>query len=78
MGTHPGGEERGCAVSAETDTRYTEEPICPHCGKQFEDAYEFFEWGEECVQTECGSCEEKVIISRHETITYSTKKGGAK
>ena len=63
-------------MSEEFDTRNTDEPICPHCGKEFVDAWEMFADGARQVETACWECGQEVIISEQVTTTYSTEKGG--
>jgi hypothetical protein len=62
-------EQGGTAMSH--DTEWTDEPVCPHCGKVQGDAWE---WGDdECGETECGSCEKSFHYTRYVSINWSTK-----
>lgn len=58
-----------------TDTTHTEFPVCPHCGHEHLDAWE---WdlgpgidGE--GEHDCGACERPFFVTRHAHITYTTK-----
>lgn len=58
-----------------SEHEYTDEPICPHCGYEHRDAWE---WnlgpGLECDgEVDCDSCGKPMLVSRHCSITYSTK-----
>jgi hypothetical protein len=64
-------------VSAEYDTRNTDEPVCPHCGSQVENAWELFIDGSTRAVTNCDACEKEVVIDCYCDVTYSTEKGGA-
>ena len=54
----------------EIDHRYTAEIVCPHCGYEFRDSFEFDDDG----ITECYECEESFSFERQVDITYSTNK----
>ncbi len=64
-------------MSAEIDTRNTDEPICPHCGDEFGDAWEMFDFHQNKTEMDCGNCGKLVTIERDFHVTYSTEKGGA-
>jgi hypothetical protein len=59
-----------------SDTEHRDEPICPYCGHAEKDAWEinFGPGLEGDGETDCGECGKAYWISRHATITYSTKK----
>lgn len=62
----------------ELDHQNTDEAICPHCGAVQRDAWECFASdSSECVETECGSCEQPITVTQNVSVTYSTKKGHA-
>ena len=54
--------------------RYTPEPICPYCFHKHRDAWEIGNGAECCIEYDCHSCGETMILSRHVSIDYSTRK----
>ena len=54
----------------EIDHKYTDEIVCPHCGAEFSDSFEFDESGE----TDCYKCEKPFLYETHVEITYTTRK----
>ena len=57
---------------------YTRDPICPHCGKEYQDAWEL-RLDEDDVETlECGTCNEEFEVERVVTVEYSTRPVGHK
>lgn len=58
------------------DTDHTHNAICPHCGYEHRDSWEFnFGPGlEGDGDVDCHSCSEPFMCSRHVAITYSTSK----
>jgi hypothetical protein len=54
----------------EFDTWHTQEVICPHCGHEHSDSWEF----QDSCTTECHSCDKLFIMERNIEITYSTSK----
>lgn len=59
----------------EIDSNYTDEIVCPYCGYEFSDSWEFaennpLEWNEDI---ECRECGLQFNCQCHATITYSTK-----
>lgn len=57
-------------MSKDINCTDTEEVVCPYCGYEFEDSWEFVD--EEI--TECGECGKEFIISEYVDVTYSTSK----
>lgn len=55
----------------EIDHEYTNEVVCPYCGYEHNDSYEYSEFDDEF---ECNGCSEIFIMERNIEITYSTKK----
>lgn len=53
---------------------YTSEPVCPYCGHEVRDAWEFSLSDGESTEYECGSCDQTFDITRHITVDYSTHK----
>ncbi|NMZ77406.1 hypothetical protein HBO32_30375 [Pseudomonas nitroreducens] len=56
------------------DFSYTKEPICPHCGNEFDvmqnEAWELYEEGEHEVQ--CNTCDENFSVNTHVKFSFST------
>ena len=50
--------------------RYTYEIVCPYCGYEYEDSWEFNETGEE----QCDQCFKEFEYERETTVRYSTEK----
>ena len=55
---------------------YTDKPICPICGYEERDAWDinFGPGVEGDIEHDCGACGETYLLSRHASITYSSKK----
>ena len=51
------------------DHKTTHEAICPHCGYEFSDSWEFASWEPDI---ECPDCEMHFSCSRDTWVTYST------
>jgi len=54
----------------EIDHEFTDEVVCPYCGYEYSDSYEFDNGGE----IECDNCEETFSYTRNITIDYCTKR----
>jgi predicted RNA-binding Zn-ribbon protein involved in translation (DUF1610 family) len=62
-------------MSAEFDTRNTDDPVCPWCGQTQVNAWELFSsasW--EFSETECDSCGKDILIEQQNSVSYSTRK----
>ena len=56
-------------MSKEIDHEYTDEIVCPYCGHEFSESYEFSgDSGEE----ECYECGKEFEYHRHIEVTYCT------
>jgi len=60
----------------EIDHKYTENIVCPHCGYEDTDSYE---WERDAIEVhnaviECEDCGKKFSCSREFEITYTTEK----
>ena len=55
------------------DTERTKLATCPYCGHQERDSWEIGTGGEEDTETWCGSCGLLYAVSRHVSISYSTR-----
>jgi hypothetical protein len=58
----------------ELDCFANRDPICPHCGHVFRDAWDLDLDDEQSTDTECGECERTFRIICHVKVTYTTKK----
>lgn len=52
------------------DFKFTEEVVCPYCGYEFSDSWEFD--NEEDI--ECENCENTFSMNRNVEVSYSTYK----
>ena len=56
----------------EVDLDYNYEPICPHCGAAYGDAWDLNLSDEEDTEVEC-VCRQKFEVTRHINVSYSTR-----
>jgi uncharacterized Zn-finger protein len=63
-------------MTDDLDLKYNSEPICPHCGKTYGDAWEINFHGDMEGSTEitCGTCEQDFFVERNIEVTYTTAK----
>lgn len=61
-------------MKEEIDCEYTKEIVCPHCGYEFQDSYEYGSDAEEIGLLQCDECGEMFYATRNITIDYSTEK----
>ena len=57
---------------ATPNTSYTDDPVCPHCGKRMRDAWELDLDDGDTQPTECGECEKPFTLVKHISVHYST------
>lgn len=58
--------------STEIDHDWTDEPVCPHCGAEQRDAWE---WGQDDDgETDCGACGREFSYTRHISVNWTTRK----
>ena len=57
------------------DTDYTKEIVCPCCGYEFGDSWEYNEGGSS-QEIECVECGEGFLLDIDFDVTYSTRKKG--
>ena len=60
----------------ERETSYTPWPVCPHCGHENRDAWEWSlsdGYGEGDGQHDCDACDAPMFVSRQYSITYCTR-----
>lgn len=55
----------------EIDHEYTNEIVCPYCGKEQSDPYDF---REDDGEIQCESCDSAFSYERHRSIKFSTYK----
>jgi ATP-dependent Zn protease len=56
-------------MNKEIDHDYTDEIVCPYCGCEFSDSYEF---DDDSGTMECYECEKEFEYYRHIEVTYCT------
>jgi hypothetical protein len=56
------------------DTDFTNNMVCPHCGYEDGDCWEYGMKDGEELQTECHSCGKKFSVTCYISINYSTEK----
>ena len=61
-------------MTKEIDHECTNEIVCPYCGNEFSDSWEYSSSDEQIGLIECGECEKSFYANRNITITYSTEK----
>jgi hypothetical protein len=56
------------------DTDYQRYPVCPYCGYNHRDAWEWpFDGAEDDLDHDCASCDKPFRCSRNIIVEYSTK-----
>lgn len=48
-------------------------PICPHCGKEYGDAWELGMHDGDQETVDCGHCEKGFVVECEVSVTYSTR-----
>jgi len=63
-------------MNKEIDHDNTDEIVCPHCGYEHRDSWDFFSYDycDDSTESECGSCGLMMIITREFDVKYSTSK----
>jgi DNA-directed RNA polymerase subunit RPC12/RpoP len=61
-------------MEKEIDCSYTDEIVCPHCGYEFNDSYEFFQHNNEDAEVQCYECDKEFIVGRYIDIKYNSYK----
>ena len=56
---------------SEFDTEYTDNVICPYCGYEDRDSWEY---GQDDFETKCSSCGKEMSVTRNISISYSSWK----
>lgn len=55
----------------EIEHEYTKEIVCPHCGEEYSDSWEY---GQDSEELECYECSGKFHYEREVEVTYTTVK----
>lgn len=55
----------------------TDEIVCPHCGYEHGDSFEYLNAGHDDGETECDGCGKRFRWFAEITVTYSTEKSNA-
>lgn len=53
------------------DHEYTKNIVCPHCGHEIEDSFEF---GVDSGNEKCSKCDKEFFFERYTEVIYSTRK----
>ena len=60
-------------IETEYNCEYTEDVVvCPYCGFDHTEPYEFVDLDEECQTHKCGDCGKEFNITISKTINYTT------
>lgn len=60
-------------MKKEIDCSCTDEIVCPHCGYEFSDSWENFQYDDECIEgIECEKCEKEFNVERNISISYNS------
>jgi uncharacterized Zn-finger protein len=60
-------------MNKEIDHDYTDEVICPYCGYEFSDSWEFNDTQDE-QHVECSECSKEFFLYVDMTVNYTTRK----
>lgn len=64
-------------MSTEAGHEYTDDPVCPWCDAEQGDAWEIGGGEEGECGTACDSCGKAMVVSRHVSVSYSTRRDEA-
>lgn len=59
-------------MTKEFDHDYTDEIVCPYCGHEHGDSYEYFSRNDESTNIECDECGKHFRATMQMTTDYST------
>jgi transcription elongation factor Elf1 len=65
-------------MTNEIDTDYTDEVVCPHCGHEHSDSWEYNLTEQDYGALECAECGEMFEATLNKSISYSTRKVAVK
>lgn len=54
------------------DCEYQDRVVCPFCGHENEDSWEYLKDDEECVDAHCPSCGKEFDVTVSQTINYTS------
>ena len=60
-------------MSKEFDTEFRDDIVCPYCGYEFTDSWEYNDTQDE-QKVDCHDCGKEFLLYMHVTIDYSTYK----
>ena len=60
-------------MSEKINHEYTDEIVCPYCGYEFTDSWEFSDTQDE-QQVDCHDCGEEFLLYVHVSVDYTTYK----
>lgn len=66
--------EHNCGGERDIDHEYTKEIVCPYCGLEFQDSWEYSKNDEDLGLIECDECGKSFYAHRDIDITYVTEK----
>jgi hypothetical protein len=58
----------------EIDHDYTDDIVCPWCGKHYQDCGDWFDGGRESASHDCDECGKPFSVTREFSVTYTTEK----
>lgn len=61
-------------MSTEIEHKYTSEIVCPYCGDELGDSWEFGSGRQDIGEVDCPNCEKTFIAYRNIEVTYNTWK----
>lgn len=59
---------------SDIDCDCTDEIVCPYCGYEHEESYEYIGHNESDKIIDCASCDKRFNVSVEYSVTYSTQK----
>lgn len=74
--THKPGENSLCPgwrPGPYIDCVATDEVVCPYCGNEHSESYEFFEGNRDDTEVTCTECERDFRTSRDVSVSYSSR-----
>ncbi len=60
------------STPTEYDCSHTHELVCPYCGGEMSDSWEYGSGGEEDSEADCGHCSRTFRYSRNVSVSYTT------
>jgi uncharacterized Zn-finger protein len=74
----PGNTNTLCPLASnyeppDIDCVATDEVVCPYCGNEHSESYEFFEGNRDDTEVTCTECERDFRASRDVSVSYSSR-----